>query len=75
MMRTTFERLFVAHPRAVEEDYLTHARVALRFARLLFGAALAALVHALIPALFAAKASSTIRTLHAEMARRAPPAW
>ena len=51
-MRTTFERLFVVHPRSVNEDYLAHAGVALRFAVLLLGAGLAALVHAVIPALF-----------------------
>jgi hypothetical protein len=47
-MRTTFERLFVVHPRSVNEDYLAHAGVALRFAVLLLGAGLAALVHAVI---------------------------
>ena len=27
-MRTTLDRLFIAHPRAVNEDYLAHAGVA-----------------------------------------------
>jgi len=36
----------------VIEDYLAHAGVALRFSLLLFGAGSAALVHAVIPALF-----------------------
>ena len=49
-MRTTLDRLFIAHPRAVNEDYLAHAGVALRFALILLGAGLAALVHAVIPA-------------------------
>jgi hypothetical protein len=69
-MRTTFERLFVAHPRSVNEDYLAHAGVALRFAMLLFRAGLAALVHAVIPALFETTASSTIKKLHGEMMNR-----
>src|SRR5262249_41083430 len=69
-MRTTFDRLFVAHPRSVSEDYLAHAGVALRFALILFGAALAALVHAVIPALFETGASSTIKKLHREMTER-----
>ena len=69
-MRTTFERLFVAHPRSVNEGYLAHAGVALRFALLLFGAGLAALVHAVIPALFETSASSTIKKLHREMSER-----
>ena len=51
-MRTALERLFIAHPRTVNEDYLGHAGVALRFALLLLGASLAALTHAVIPALF-----------------------
>ena len=69
-MRTTFERLFVAHPRSVNEDYLAHAGVALRFALLLLRAGLAALVHAVIPALFETSASSTIKKLHREMSER-----
>jgi len=69
-MRTTFERLFVAHPRSVNEGYLAHAGVALRFALLLFWAGLAALVHAVIPALFETSASSTIKKLHCEMSER-----
>jgi hypothetical protein len=69
-MRTTFDRLFVDHPRKVGEGYLAHAGTALRFALLLFGAGAAALVHALIPALFATSASSMIRKLHEEMAER-----
>jgi uncharacterized protein DUF6356 len=69
-MRTTFERLFVAHPRSVNEDYLAHAGVALRFALLLLGAGLAALVHAAVPALFETSASSTIKKLHREMSKR-----
>jgi hypothetical protein len=69
-MRTTFERLFVVHPRSVNEDYLAHAHVALRFALLLLLAGLAALVHAAIPALFETSASSTIKKLHREMSER-----
>ena len=69
-MRTTFERLFIVHPRSVNEDYLAHASVALRFALLLLCAGLAALVHALIPALFETSASSTIKKLHREMTER-----
>jgi hypothetical protein len=69
-MRMTFERLFVAHPRSVNEDYLAHAGVALRFALLLLGAGLAALVHAAVPALFETSASSTIKKLHREMSER-----
>ena len=69
-MRTTLDRLFIAHPRTVNEDYLAHARVALRFALLLLGAGLAALMHAIIPALFETTASSIIKKLYAEMMSR-----
>jgi len=69
-MRMAFERLFIVHPRSVNEDYLAHAGVALRFALLLLRAGLAALVHALIPALFETSASSTIKKLHREMTER-----
>jgi hypothetical protein len=54
----------------VDEDYLAHAGIALRFALLLLRAGLAALVHAVIPALFASNASSTIKQLHREMTER-----
>ena len=69
-MRTTLDRLFIAHPRAVNEDYLAHAGVALRFALDSSGRRLAALVHAVIPALFEITASSIIKKLHAEMTAR-----
>jgi len=69
-MRMAFERLFIVHPHSVNEDYLAHAGVALRFALLLLRAGLAALVHALIPALFETSASSTIKKLHREMTER-----
>ena len=69
-MRRTFERLFIIHPRSVNEDYLAHAGVALRFALLLLRAGLAALVHAVIPALFETSASSTIKMLHREITER-----
>jgi len=72
-MRTAFERLFIIHPRSVNEDYLAHAGVALRFALLLLRAGLAALVHGLIPALFETSASSTIKKLHREMTERSGP--
>ena len=72
-MRATFERLFVAHPRSVNENYFAHAGVAFRFSLLLFRAALAAMVHGVIPALFETSASSTIKKLHREMSERSPP--
>ena len=69
-MRTALERLFIVHPRSVNEGYLAHAGVALRFGQQLLRAGLAALVHAVIPALFATSASSIIKQLHREMTER-----
>lgn len=61
---------FTAHPASVNETYLQHARVALGFSGTLFLAALAALVHAVLPFLFAATASRRVRALHARLEAR-----
>ena len=45
-------RLFLNHPRSVEESYGEHAIFAVRFAAQLFIAAFCALIHALIPGMF-----------------------
>jgi hypothetical protein len=54
----------------VNESYLEHAGVALGISLRLFGAALAALVHAVIPCLFVTTASSTIKALNARVTAR-----
>ena len=59
-------RLFLDHPRAVEETYLQHALFASRFALTLFTAALAALVHALLPFAFEKTASGIVARLYAK---------
>jgi hypothetical protein len=70
LMRTMFDRYLLAHPRSVNESYLEHAGVALRVSMRLFGASLAAFVHALLPCLFEKTASSAINTLHDEITAR-----
>jgi hypothetical protein len=60
-------RLFLDHPRAVGETYWAHQRVALGFAGALLGAALACLLHALVPALCRTTASRMIERLHRRM--------
>lgn len=65
-----FVRSFVDHPASVNETYLQHAIFAGRFALMLFGAACAALVHALIPSLFETTASRMIAKLNAQMQAR-----
>ena len=58
-------RLFLDHPRKVDETYLEHATFALTFAGKLLLAAGAALVHAVIPSLCEKTASTIIADLHA----------
>ena len=62
-----FNRLFVDHPRSVGESYLEHQRHALGFGISLLGAALACLVHAVIPGLFVRTGSEAITRLHDRM--------
>jgi len=64
-----FERLFLAHPRSVNETYFQHAATAAGFSMTLVVAGLACLVHAAIPALFTTTASRKIAALHEDMAR------
>ena len=59
-MQATLHRLFLSHPQTVDESYGEHFVFALGFALRLFGAGLAALVHAIIPCLFEATASRMI---------------
>lgn len=65
-----FHRVFLDHPRRVDESYLEHMRFAAGFAGWLVLAALAALVHAVIPALCDRTASRIVARLHGRMAGR-----
>ena len=69
-MHATLHRLFLSHPETVDETYGEHFLFALGFAARLFGAALAALVHAIIPCLFETTASRMIREMHECITRR-----
>ena len=62
-----FTRLFLEHPRSIGESYLEHQRRALGFGWSLFLAALACVVHALVPALFVHTGSSAVTRLHERM--------
>ncbi len=57
-------RIFLAHPRSVDENYLQHARFAAGISARLALAAGAAALHAVIPALCARTASRLIADLH-----------
>lgn len=63
-------KLFTDHPASVDESYLEHAVFASRFSLALFGAAFAALVHALLPFLFEKTASRTVARLYARTHNR-----
>ena len=64
------DRVFLDHPRSVEESYLEHAAFAGRFSGRLFLAACAAMIHALIPCLFEKTASRMVADLYAKTAHR-----
>lgn len=68
--KSTFSALFLDHPASVDETYLQHMRFALTFSFWLGTAALAALVHAVIPALCETTASRILRRLHSRIERR-----
>jgi hypothetical protein len=69
------DRLFLAHPRSVDETYLEHLRMAFGFAGALFVAALACALHGLFPALCQKTGSAYVRRLYERMvAHRRKPA-
>lgn len=57
-------RVFLDHPAKVDETFFQHMLFALKFSGMLFAAAAAALVHALIPCLFEKTASGIIARLY-----------
>ncbi len=63
-------RIFMNHPASVDETYGEHARLAFGFLMKLFGAGLAALVHAVIPCLFEKTASGMIAEMYAKTHNR-----
>ncbi len=66
---------FTDHPASVGETYGEHMGIALSFGARLLGAGCAAIVHAVLPALFQTAASDAVRAMHAEMQNRpGPPA-
>lgn len=63
-------KVFLDHPKSVDETYLEHARFAGKFSLKLFGAGFAALIHALIPATFDKTASRMIAEMYAKTHNR-----
>lgn len=68
--RNPIAAVFLDHPATVNETYLGHMRFALGFGFWLAVAALAALVHAFIPALCQTTASRILTRLTARMSAR-----
>jgi len=59
-----FGRLFLDHPRSVDESYFEHFLFAGGFALRLLAAGVAALVHSVIPCLFEKTASQMIKQMY-----------
>lgn len=66
----TFLHAFTEHPASVGETYLQHFVFATRFSLRLFGAASAALIHAIFPALCETTASRLVNAMHADLNNR-----
>lgn len=62
-----FDKLFLDHPRTVDETYFEHLRVAGYFGVTMLAAGLACLVHALIPGAFTKTGSKAVRHLYERM--------
>ncbi len=63
-------RLFLHHPRSLNETYLEHLGRATLFGGSLLVAGAACLVHAIVPALFETTGSRTVRRLSRTMTAR-----
>jgi hypothetical protein len=63
-------QIFIDHPASVEETYFEHLRFAGRFSALLFAAAGAALVHAVVPCLFEKTAGKIVKRLAQDLTSR-----
>ncbi len=68
--RNPFAAIFLDHPATVNETYFGHMRFAFGFSFWLGVAAMAALIHAIIPALCETTASRILKRLHARIMAR-----
>jgi len=62
-------RIFLDHPASVDETYGEHFRVAAGFGLAMLVGAMAAFVHALVPALCQRTGSNTVKRLHARLVK------
>lgn len=65
-----FKRLFVDHPKSVDETYLAHFGVASSFGVGMIRGGLCALVHAVVPGWCITTGSDTIQRLHRIMVEK-----
>ena len=65
-------RLFTTHPHSVDESYFQHMAFAAKFSGLLFLAAFAALIHAILPFLCERTASRIVARLYDRTHNRGP---
>ncbi len=65
-----FKRLFIDHPRSVDESYGEHFGVASAFGLAMIRGGLGALVHALVPGWCVTTGSDTIRRLNRIMVEK-----
>lgn len=70
-MSRTFHRLFVQHPREVEESYFEHLAASSRFGFRLLKLASCAFMHALVPGVHKATVSKAVCCMAEEMDGRA----
>ena len=73
-MSRTFHRLFVEHPRQVEESYFEHLVASSRFGFRLLKLASCAFMHALVPGVHKATVSKSVCCMAEEMDGRAKEA-
>lgn len=64
------ERVFIDHPRSVDESYFQHFRFAAGFAIALLSAGAAAAVHAIIPCMCEKTASRKVQNLYRRIDNR-----
>ena len=63
-------RVFLEHPRSVDESYFEHMAFAGKFSLKLFAAGFCALIHAVIPCAFEKSASRMIAEMYAKTHNR-----
>jgi Family of unknown function (DUF6356) len=62
-----FRRLFVEHPKSVDESYVEHFHVAASFGVTMIWGGTKAMVHALVPGLCVTSGSDTVKRLNTIM--------